>query len=170
MFGGMLDSGSSEWKGTLGVAQGMVIFHSARGHRYLLDTLSWGRVLSDPKFAGWLRGRFQWAFEVAPVYAQFRPDHAYGVGLSPLVWRWNFEPRRRYAPFTELSGGLLFTSRPVPPGTARANFTAHAGGGVRVLVFPDQALVIEYRLDHISNGNRLEKNPGVPASKSGSDR
>jgi hypothetical protein len=87
----------------------------------------------------------------------------FGVGVSPLSWRWNFEPRGRYAPFVQLSGGFMKSTGALPPGTTSANFTAHAGAGVRVLMARHQALVLSYRLDHISNGNRLERNPGVNA-------
>jgi hypothetical protein len=67
------------------------------------------------------------------------------------------------APYAELAGGGLFTSNPVPPGTARANFTAHAGFGLRAFLRPQQAFVLGYRFHHISNGNRLPRNPGVNA-------
>jgi hypothetical protein len=148
---------------TVGTAYGVVVFHSAGGHQYVMQTLSWGRVLSGPKFRGALRGRFEWAIEAMPVYGQYLPDRVYGFGVSPLSWRWNFEPRGRYAPFVQLSGGLMKSTGPVPPGTTSANFMAHAGGGVRVLIAGRQSLVLAYRFDHISNGNRLERNPGVNA-------
>ena len=148
---------------TFGTGFGVVLFHSAGGHRYVMQTVSWGRVLSGPKFPGAVRGRFEWAFEATPVYGQYHPAKTYGFGVSPLLWRWNFEPRGRYAPFAQLSGGALWTSQPVPERTTTANFTANAGGGVRILFRSQQALVVMYRFDHISNGNRLERNPGVNA-------
>jgi hypothetical protein len=148
---------------TLGTAWGVVFFNSAGGHDYLMQTVSWGRVLSGPKFSGALRGRFEWAFEVTPVYGQYHPHSTFGFGVSPLLWRWNFEPRGRYAPFAQLSGGALWTSNPVPDRTTTANFIANAGAGVRVLLKSQQALVLLYRFDHISNGNRLDRNPGVNA-------
>lgn len=159
----LLGVGTTEWMATVGTAYGVVVFHSAGGHQYVVQTLSWGRVLSGPKFPGALRGRFEWAIELMPVYGQYLPDRVYGFGVSPLSWRWNFEPRGRYAPFVQLSGGLMKSTGPVPPGTTSANFTAHAGGGVRVLVAKQQSLVLAYRFDHISNGNRLDRNPGVNA-------
>jgi hypothetical protein len=159
----LLAVGATEWMVTLGNAHGVVIFHSARGHRYLMQTLSWGRVLSGPKLQGALRGRFEWAFEATPIYGQYRPDRVLGYGVSPIVWRWNFEPRGRYAPFAQLSGGGLWTTAPVPQRTTSANFTASIGAGVRMMVRPQQALVLMYRFDHISNGNRAEWNPGVNA-------
>lgn len=160
---GVVALGVTEWMATLGNAWGVVIFHSAAGHNYMMQTLSWGRVLSGPKFSGAIRGRFEWAFEVTPVYAQYHPETVYGFGVSPLVWRWNFEPRGRSVPFAQLSGGALWTSHPVPERTTTANFTANLGVGVRILLKEQQALVLMYRFDHISNGNRLDRNPGVNA-------
>ena len=159
----LFEVGASEWMVTGGPAFGVVIFHSAGGHRYALQTISWGRVLTGPLGSGMWRGRFEWAIEGVPVFGQFAPTRTYGVGVTPLLWRWNFEPRGTAAPFAELAGGALFTTDPVPVRTTSANFTAHAGVGVRLFVRPTQALVLGYRFHHISNGNRLERNPGVNA-------
>lgn len=159
----LLDVNTSEWMVSGGPAFGIVVFHSARGHRYMLQTVSWGRVLTEPLLQGPLRGRFEWAFEAAPIYGQYAPTNTYGFGFMPLVWRWNFEPRERFAPFAELAGGALWTRDPVPAGTTTANFSAHAAYGVRYFIRPQQALVASYRFHHISNGNRLDSNPGVNA-------
>jgi len=155
--------GASEWMVTAGPAWGVVVFHSAGGHRYFLQTVSWGRVLTRPRGPGALRGTFELAIEIAPVFGQWQPTKTYGVGFTPLDWRWNFEPHGRLTPFAELAGGGLWTRDPVPVRTTTANFTAHAGGGVRYLIRPMQSLVASYRFHHISNGNRLERNPGVNA-------
>lgn len=159
----LFDIGASEWMVAAGPAWGDVIFHSAGGHRYALQTISYGRVLMAPRGLGALRGRFEWAIEVVPIYGQYSPERTYGFGITPLVWRWNFEPGGRLAPFAELAGGGLWTRNPVPVRTTTANFTAHAGAGVRYFFRPREALVFGYRLHHISNGNRLDSNPGVNA-------
>ncbi len=161
--GAALNLGATEWMATIGIGWSVGLFHSVEGHDYVTQTVSWGKVLSGPKLRGVVRGRFEWVVEVMPVYGQYRPEHAYGIGLSPMVWRWNVEPRGRYAPYTEVASGLLWTTAPVPLRTAKANFLAHAGAGLRVMITPQQALVLGYRFDHISNGNRLEDNPGVNA-------
>lgn len=158
---GLFAVGTSEWMVTGGGAWGVRVFNSAAGYQYVVQTISWGRVLSEPRFRGKLRGRFEWAFEGTPIYAQYHPNRVFGFGVAPLVWRWNFEPHGRYAPYAELAGGALWTSDPVPLRTTTANFTAHAGFGVRRLISRQQALVLAYRFDHISNGNRLDRNPGV---------
>lgn len=159
----VLDRGATEWMSTIGSAWGQAVLDSAGGQRYLSQTVSWGKVLTGAKSHGALRGRFEWAVEVIPVFGQYHPDDAYGVGVSPFAWRWNFEPHRKLAPFAEIAGGLLWTSQPVPPGTTGANFMGHAGVGLRRMIHRTQALVVAYRFDHISNGNRVERNPGVNA-------
>lgn len=157
------DLGASEWMITAGPGFGVTVFRSAEGHRYFLQALSWGRMLSGPLGTGAFAGQFQWSIEVVPLFGQYDPDSTYGVGVTPLLWRWNFRPRGKVAPFAELAGGGLWTRAPVPPGTTAANFTAHVGYGLRYFFSPGTALVTSYRFHHISNGNRLERNPGVNA-------
>jgi hypothetical protein len=156
-----LAKGSSEWLLSAGLARGVVVFYSAGGHRFGLQVVSWARVLTDSHLPGFLRGRFAWALEAVPVFAQYEPTRTYGFGLSPLVWRWNFEPHGRVAPYAELAGGGIWTTKPVPDETTTANFTAHVGGGIRYFFKPRQAFVVNYWFHHISNGNRLDRNPGV---------
>ena len=155
--------GTSELMVTGGPAFGIVLFNSAPGHRYALQTLSWGWMMSEPRGSGALRGRFEWAVEVVPIYGQYAPRNTYGFGVTPLAWRWNFEPRGRLAPYAELAGGALWTKDAVPERTTTSNFAAHTGAGVRIFIRPRDAIIISYRLHHISNGNRLERNPGVNA-------
>ena len=157
------DRGTGEWMATAGPALGVTVFHSAEGHRYFLQSLSWGRVLSRPIGPGALRGRFQWAIEAVPLFGQYDPETTYGIGVTPMVWRWNFEPRGRLVHFAELAGGALWTRDPVPARTTTANFTAHVSYGVRYFLQQHLAVVASYRFHHISNGNRLERNPGVNA-------
>jgi len=158
-----VDRGSSEWMARAGAAFGVQLFHSVGGHKYLLSSLSWGRVLTAAHGPGVLRGRFEWAIEVVPLFAQRTPHRTAGIGVTPLTWRWNFDTRGNVVPFAELAGGLLWTRDPVPSQTARGNFTAHAAYGIRYFFRPSQALVVNYLFHHISNGNRLERNPGVNA-------
>jgi hypothetical protein len=159
----ILDVGTTEWMAAAGPALGVTLFHSSQGHRYFLQTLSWGRVLSEPRGPGVLRGRFQWSVELVPFFGQYQPDHTYGFGITPLLWRWNFEPYGRVAPFAELAGGGLWTGDALPAETTTSNFTAHVAYGIRYFVKPRAAVVVSYRLHHISNGNRRDRNPGVNA-------
>jgi hypothetical protein len=162
-FDPLFSVGADEWMIIAGPGLGVSLFHSEPGHRYLVPSISWGRVLSRPLGPAALRGRFEWAVEVVPLFSQFNPLATYGFGVTPLVWRWNFDPRGKIVPFAELAGGALWTRDPIPADTTTANFTAHAAYGVRYFFRPREALVISYRFHHISNGNRLERNPGVNA-------
>lgn len=144
-----------------GVAWSVKLFQSTANRRYAVQTVSWARELTGPLGPGVLRGRFAWAAEATPLFAQTAPSPLYGVGIAPVVWRWNFEPRPGWSAFGELAMGGLWTSAPIPEKTARANFTAHWGGGVRLHASNRHALILAYRFQHISNGNNLGSNPGV---------
>ena len=151
----------SEWVVGAGEARAIRIFQSKGNRRYAVQTISWGRELTGDLGRGIIRGRFVWAVEAMPIFAQAQPTHVYGVGIAPVLWRWNFAPRPRWSAFGELAMGGLWSSAPVPEQTKRANFTAHWGGGVRLHVSAGRSLVLAYRLQHISNGNQLQTNPGV---------
>lgn len=144
-----------------GAARSVKLFGSAANRRYAVQTVSWGRELTRAVGPGVLRGRFVWAAEAMPIFAQTAPAGMYGFGIAPVVWRWNFEPRPRWSAFGEMSMGGLWTTDPIPENTSRANFTAHWGGGVRLFESTGRSLVLGYRFQHISNGNNLGKNPGV---------
>lgn len=151
----------AEWIVAAGFAQSVRLFQSEADRRYLVQTVSWGRQLTRPLGPGVLRGRFTWAAELMPIFLQTAPATTYGVGVAPVVWRWNLMPQPRWSAFAELSMGGLWTSDPIPEETRRVNFTAHWGGGVRIGSSPRHALVLGYRFQHISNGNQLLSNPGV---------
>jgi hypothetical protein len=155
--------GAAEWSAAATVARGVSLLQSTGGQRYAMPSLAWGRVLSDLRGPGWLRGRFEWLVEVAPLFVEWSSGQARGAGVLPLGWRWNFAGRGRVHPFAELGGGALWTSAPVPAGTTGTNFVTHAGAGLRLLNDGGHGLLVAYRLHHISNGNRLSANPGVNA-------
>lgn len=158
-----LAPGTSEWSVSASAARGITLLQSTGGERYLTTQIAWGRVLTDLRGPSWLRGRFEWSLEVVPLFAASSTGRARGAGVSPLVWRWNFAPRGRWLPFAEVGGGALWTTAPIPAGTTGSNFTSYAGGGIRVMGRGRHGLVASYRLHHISNGNRLRRNPGVNA-------
>ncbi|MGE0041451.1 MAG: acyloxyacyl hydrolase [Vicinamibacterales bacterium] len=156
-----LADGATEWTAVASHSWGVEIAHSTSGQRYVRQALTWGHVLSGPHGPGPLRGHFSWGIAVTPVFLIYEPGSAYGVGVSPISWRWSFAARGRVLPYAELNGGLLFTDTPVPDETTRVNFTAHAAAGVRIMISRAQGLVVGYELHHVSNGNRLERNPGI---------
>ena len=123
--------------------------------------LRYGWVLTDAHLPGFLRGRFEYAIDAVPAYLIFQPANtAYGVGLNPLNLKWDFATRGRVVPYFELSGGTLFTTHTVPPGTSGVNFTSSAALGAHFLG-ARHAWSIEARYLHISNAGLAVPNPGI---------
>ena len=123
--------------------------------------LRYGWVLTEPHGPGFLAGRFEYAIEAVPAYLIFQPANtAYGAGLNPLNLKWNFATRGHLVPYLELSGGTLFTTHRVPPGTSNVNFTPSAAFGAHFLG-RKYAWTVEARYLHISNAGLDRLNPGV---------
>lgn len=154
---------STEWNAAVGIAKSVNLFQSTSGRAYAVQTIGWGRELTQEWGPGLLRGRFAWAVEAMPVFAQFSPSAIYGIGFAPLVWRWNFAAQPRWAPYAELAMGGMWSTEAIPERTSRGNFTAHWGAGVRLRQSGRHAMVLAYRFQHFSNGNQLGSNPGVNA-------
>lgn len=151
----------SEWAVSAGAARSVGLFESEGGRAYAVQTIGYSRELTrELKLIG-IRGKFAWGAEAMPLFAQFNPSAIYGVGFSPVVWRWNFPPQPSWSAFAELSMGGMWTTQPIPEDTSRGNFVAHWGGGVRLWPRGRHALLLAYRFQHFSNGNQLGSNPGV---------
>lgn len=153
--------GVPEWTIAIGIARSVNLFQSTAGRSYAVQTVGWGRELTREWGPGLLRGRFTWAVEAMPIFAQFSPSSIYGIGFAPVVWRWNFMPQPRWSAFAELAMGGMWSTEPIPEDTGRGNFTAHWGGGLRLRPRGPHALLVAYRFQHFSNGNQLGSNPGV---------
>lgn len=153
----------TEWTAALGIARSVNLFQSTAGRSYAVQTIGWARELTQEWGPGPLRGRFAWGVEAMPIFAQFSPSAIYGLGVAPIVWRWNFVPRPSWSAFAELAMGGMWSSRSIPEDTSRGNFTAHWGGGLRLRPRGPHAVVLAYRFQHFSNGNQLGSNPGVNA-------
>lgn len=152
---------NSEWMVSAGVSTSVNLFQSTAGRNYAVQTVGWAREFTRELAPGPLRGRFAWGVEAMPVFVQFNPSAIYGVGVAPVVWRWNFTPHPKWSAFAELSMGGLWTSDPIPEDTSRVNFSAHWGGGVRLRPRGRHAVLLAYRFQHFSNGNQFGSNPGV---------
>lgn len=133
-----------------------------RGDTGIWDAgLRYGWVLTGPHGPQFLRGEFEYAIDAVPVYTIFQPSGTtYGIGVNPLNLKWHFSRHGLLAPYAELSGGLLVTTRDVPAYTSRVNFTPSAAfgtylGGQRL------AWMIEARYFHISNAGLEPLNPGI---------
>jgi hypothetical protein len=123
--------------------------------------LRYGRVLTNPHGPAWLRGRFEYTFDVIPIFWVFQPHGtAYGAGLDPLGLKWNLAVHHRIEPYVNMTGGVVFTNIPTPPGASRVNFIPSAAFGFHALR-GRYNWSAEIRYLHISNAGLTRPNPGI---------
>jgi len=120
-----------------------------------------GKTISAEMGSGWRRGRLEYAFDVIPVFVQWRPARLYGGGFEPIILRWNSSLHRGpVSPYIELAGGALRTNSNLPSGnTSDFNFTARGGGGIEIFAAHGRSFDLGYRWAHISNANLGPRNP-----------
>lgn len=159
-----------------------------------------GKVITDQHLPGILRGQFEYAGELMPYWQAFTPPPQVeevpvenssgqtvgytplpfgggtytGFSITPIILRWNFVPYRRFAPWIQGAGGLVYTTHKFPPdvlvphgqpgGTSVFNFTPQFGVGFHYFVKPRRSIDFEANAVHISSASLGDKNPGVNAS------
>jgi lipid A 3-O-deacylase len=106
-----------------------------------------GKVLTHPALPGILRGQFELAGELYPLWQSYTPAphlqavHSVsdgvptttyfpygggtfsGITLTPIILRWDFETAGKLVPWVQGAGGLLWTNHKYPP-----DFLAPYGG------------------------------------------
>ena len=121
----------------------------------------YGWVLTDAHGPGFLRGRFEYAVDAIPALVVFQPGrNAFGVGIDPWIMKWNFESHRRFAPYIEIGGGVLFSTREIPAGANKFNFIPSGAIGVHLLR-GKYLWSIDLRYFHISDAQITPFNPGT---------
>jgi lipid A 3-O-deacylase len=125
-----------------------------------------GAILTHEHFSGWIRGNFEWAVDLMPIYVVFPPQSAiYGGSFKPVMWLWNFTSGKKIAPYFGPAAGVLFSTHNVPPGdTSYVNFTPQAVFGTHVFLKKGRALVLETAIVHHSSASLGTQNPGYNAS------
>ena len=137
------------------------------GVQYVRAGVRVGRVLTHELGPGFLRGTLEWDAEVMPVDYVLWSDYrnVYGVGVNPLIVKWNFTGGRKVVPYFMGQAGVLWSAHNVPPGdTSHFNFITGAGVGLNYFVRPARSWNIDLRSTHLSNASLGNHNPGVNAS------
>jgi lipid A 3-O-deacylase len=120
-----------------------------------------GWILLDPHGPGFLKGRFEYAIDVVPLFIVTQHgDNAYGAGVDPFALKWNFATHGSVVPYIDIGGGTLFTNVKTPPGTSHVNFTTSGAIGAHFLR-SKYNLSAEIRFMHISNAGISRPNPGI---------
>ncbi|MGH9733391.1 MAG: acyloxyacyl hydrolase [Candidatus Acidiferrales bacterium] len=126
-----------------------------------------GWILTGQHLPGLLRGNFEWAADVLPVYLFFTPANGtvYGGSFKPVIWQWNFTSGKRFVPYVAAAGGIVFTTQNIPPGdTSWVNFTPQLVIGMRVFRPNRHAFFIEGSIAHLSSASLGAHNPGYNIS------
>jgi lipid A 3-O-deacylase len=125
-----------------------------------------GRILTHDHLSGWMRGNFEWAVDMMPLYAVFPPQSAvYGGSFKPAIWQWNFTSGKTFAPYIAAAGGVVFSRTNIPPGdTSYVNFTSQGVFGVHIFTRPGRALQLEGAFGHLSSASLGNHNPGYNAT------
>jgi lipid A 3-O-deacylase len=149
--------GATEWNVWTGGGVGI-------GHSYPVGFYNigvrWGKILSEQHGPGFLRGNFEYAPEIVPVFLVFDKGAHYGALLNPVVVKWNFTGGHKVVPFGEIDGGLLLTTTDVPPGdTSTINFETGLAGGVQIFRRPTRSITVSTHFLHISNASIGNHNP-----------
>lgn len=125
-----------------------------------------GKILTGEHLGSWLRGNFELATEVMPLYLVMQPGGAvYGASIKPVIFKWNFMGNEKIAPYALVTGGVLFTTSNVPPGnTSNVNFTPQGALGFYFFRRPKRAWDFEIQAVHTSNASLGHLNPGLNGS------
>lgn len=132
-----------------------------------------GRVLTGELGSGRMRGTFEWAADIMPVY-QVRQSLFYTSGpqqwvycfaANPVVLKYNWTGGNKVVPYLAAEGGLLFSSTEIPAGdTSRVNFLPGGAFGFYLVRNHRQAVDLSVHITHISNASLAEHNPGINAT------
>jgi lipid A 3-O-deacylase len=122
-----------------------------------------GRVFTGDHLPGLLKGNFEWAVDIMPLYPVLTPGGGaiYGGSFKPVIWQWNFTSFKKFSPYVAAAGGIVFTKRNVPPGdTSQVNFTPQLVVGSHYFYQRQRALFFEGSLGHLSSASLGNHNPG----------
>lgn len=104
-------------------------------------------------------------FEPGQYLPQFSAAHAaYGFGIAPLGFTFDFGRSHQVFPFIETDEGIIASSEPIPinvPGATGLNFLIDLGAGIRIKIAERHAISLGYKFLHISNAFTSPVNPGV---------
>lgn len=96
-----------------------------------------------------------------PPVARSVRETRYAWGFTPVGAQFNFRNKKKYQPFVDISGGMLFFRHLVPNfGGTKVNFTPAVGAGLEIENSNGTSLTVGYKFLHISNANRGTSNPG----------
>ena len=158
------EKNSNEWQVWAAGSIPIAVFRTDPEAKIWIAGGTYARVLTDAHGPGILRGRFEEGFEIDPLIEVDLPHHpVYAVGITPVLWKWDFMTRRRLSPYFEIAGGGLWGNHQVVPGTTTFQFMPSVAVGVN---FPASrsgkySWTADVRFFHVSNAGITQDNPGL---------
>jgi hypothetical protein len=199
------------------VQGGFGVTEDRGGFKFLMAGVHAGKVLSTMHGRGMARGNFEYAMELFPFWQSYTPTTDRqnctvatgpfggsgvqcsapftiggtfsGASITPIILRWNFAGTRRFAPWVQGAGGLLWTNHKYPAfggpsiagnnggfststlgdngpndDTSVWNFTPQGGVGVHYFTWVNRSIDFGANAIHISSASLGDKNPGINAS------
>ncbi|MGA8940404.1 MAG: acyloxyacyl hydrolase [Acidobacteriaceae bacterium] len=174
-------------------------------YSFLMAGVQAGKILTPELGHGLLKGDFEYAVQVIPYWESFTPKFQHlvdcpagatsasqcygpvtgggtyhGFSITPFVFRWNFARGKRFMPWAQAAGGLLYTTRKYPgvgnlnytdptqtgpaADTSVWNFLPQGGIGAHYFVRPNRSIDFGINGVHLSSSSLGDKNPGVNVS------
>jgi lipid A 3-O-deacylase len=152
------------WNKGLFIGGGTSVASSPSGQSLLVG-FRLGRVLTNEHGSGFLRGTFEMAGDIVPLDEYWIHGGQYAGGINPFIAKWNFTSPCKVAPYIAAVGGVLFSTRNLPPGdTSQINFTSGAEVGVQMFGKGRNSWDLAVKAYHLSNASLGNHNPGINAS------
>jgi hypothetical protein len=164
-------------------------------YKFLWGGFQMAKPISRTLHAGVLSGQFEFGANIMPLWQAYTPaPHQEtrvcsgepctvsvgggtfrGVSLTPVIFRWNLLTRsRRFQPWVQGAGGLIYTTHKFPPdvlvaegtpgGTSVWNFSPQGGLGFHYFTRPKRSIDVGINAVHISSATLGDRTPGVNAS------
>ncbi len=141
---------------TMGAGFGVSAMGSSVAHDLTVTTLHVGKLLESER--PFLR-HVELAGELWSG-AQYHPDTAFLVGLTPVV-RYHFLPGSRLDPFLDGGAGITATDIGRPDLSTTFEFNLQAGAGFHWVLWKNMAFTFQARYIHLSNAHIDTPNLGV---------
>ena len=149
-----------QFEGILGAGYGTRVLGTKLNHDLAMGAFHAGWVFTDVIAPDkWYRGNLELLVEVFGG-AQFHPNGAYFVGLTPLL-RYNFATGSRWVPFVNGGCGLSATNIDDGDISGTFQFNIQIGAGTHYFLTDRTALTIQYRWLHFSSAGIQEPNFGT---------
>ncbi len=170
-------------------------------YKFLLAGGHLGKVLTPEYGHNLLKGNFEYAVEVFPLWQSYTPTFQKlncpvgatkasqckgpttsggtyrGISITPIILRWNLTSNKKWMPWIQGAGGMLYTTRKYPgigslnvadptetgpsADTSVWNFTPQFGIGTHYFFKPKRSIDFSANAVHISSASLGDKNPGV---------